>query len=166
MPTSPSGTSKPQPLTPRERAVLFKTRVIAVQIQRFVEAKGSVSLKQLNDAFPEIGGRGMYDRIRNLQDRGVVQRIDGVFVATYAVDPKGEKADRAWRAARLASSFTPDQLATLATIEREHAATLCRTWKEHGLLAKIGQMEKRVPIYRLISNEVIRPVFGQERNEK
>jgi len=157
---------KPQPLTPKERAVLFKTRVIAVQIQRFIEAKGSVSLQQLNDAFPEIGGREMYDRIRNLQDRHIVERVEGVFVATYSVDPKGAKADRAWRAARLASSFTPDQLATLASIDREHAATLCRAWRDSGYLVKIGQQEKRVPIYRLISNEVIRPAIKQERKNK
>ncbi len=154
-------------LTPKERAILFKTRVISVQLQRFIEAKGSVTSKMLSDAFPEISGRVMYDRIRNLLDRGIVERKDGAFVPTYAVDPKGTKSDCAWRAARLlaAASFTPDQLAALANIDREHAATLCRLWRDKGLLVKIGQKGKRIPLYKMISNEVIRPVFKQERRD-
>lgn len=152
-------------LSPKERSMLFKTRVIAVQIQRFIEAKQSVTIKNLTDAFPEIKGREMYDRVRNLLDRGIVKREGDEFIATYAVDPKGAKSDSAWRAARLlsSSSFTPDQLAALARIDREHAATLCRLWKANGLLVKIGQRGKRVPLYKMLSDEVIRPVISQER---
>lgn len=162
MHTSPT---ERKPLSPRERAILFKTRVIAVQLQRFIEAKGRVTLKQLVTAFPEINGRSMYDRIKNLQDRGIVRREGDEFLPTFAVDYKGNKADAAWRAARLlaVASFTPDQLAALASIDREHAATLCRTWCSHGLLVRIGQMGKRIPLYKMISTDVVRPVIKQER---
>jgi len=152
-------------LSSKERSMLFNTKVVSVQIQRYIEAKQSVTLKNLTDAFPEITGREMYNRVKNLFDRGIVKRDGNVFYATYEVDPKGSKSDSAWRAARLlsASSFTPDQLASLANINREHSATLCRAWKEAGFLVKIGQKGRRVPIYKMISKEVIRPVIKQER---
>jgi len=161
----PTNHSDRKPLSSRERAILFKTRIVAVQLQRYIEAKGRVTLKQLSATFPDIGGRSMYDRVKNLQDRGIVYRDGDEFLPTFAVDPCGSKADAAWRAARLlaASSFTPDQLAALASIEREHAATLCRNWCNHGLLVKIGQMNRRVPLYKMISKDVVRPIIKQER---
>lgn len=152
----------PKPLTPKERAVLFSTRVVSVQIQRYIEAKGVVDMDQLVKAFPEVKRRDMGKRIKNLSDRGIVIREAGCFIATYKVQPYGDQADRAWKAARLLKTFNPGQIARLADVEREHAGMLCRYWRDSGHLVKIGQQGAKSPIYRLVSSEVIRPASNDK----
>jgi hypothetical protein len=94
-----------------------------------------------------------------------MKKEEGVYIASKDYTGIGAKADNAWRAARLLSTFDPASLAKVASIDRDHAATLCRTWLNEGLLIRIGR-KGLVPIYRLISKSVVRPIVHQERNEK
>ncbi len=87
---------------------------------------------------------------------------EGVYIASSEYTGIGVKADNAWRAARILSTFDPATLAKVASIDREHSATLCRMWLKEGFLLRIGR-NGLVPIYRLISKEVVRPIVHQER---
>lgn len=159
MPTSPTGAKagSPAPLTPKERSVLFASRVVSVQLQRFIEARGPVTINQLLQAFPEISRKHMRSRMLNFRQRGIVVQEGSCYVPTYQVAPYGDMADKIWKAVRLLLTFRPDQLSQLTGGDREHAASLCRDWCDGGHIVKIGQQGYRTPIYRLISGDVIRP---------
>lgn len=152
-------------ISPSERKVLFGTPVISRQIQKYVEAKGSVGLDAICEVFNELPRRTLRNHLLQLCQRGAMKKEEGVYIASKDYTGIGAKADNAWRAARLLSTFDPASLAKVASIDRDHAATLCRTWLNEGLLIRIGR-KGLVPIYRLISKSVVRPIVHQERNEK
>ena len=152
-------------ISPTEREVLFGTPVIARQIQKYVEAKGSAGLDSICEVFDELPRRTLRNHLLQLCQRGAMRKEEGVYIASKDYTGIGAKADNAWRAARLLSTFDPASLAKVASVDREHAATLCRTWLNEGLLIRIGR-KGLVPIYRLISKSVVRPIVHQERNEK
>lgn len=149
-------------ISPSEREVLFGTAVIARQLQKYVEAKGSVGLDSICQVFEELPRRTLRNHLLQLCQRGAMHKEEGVYIASKDYTGIGAKADNAWRAARILLTFDPTSLAKVASIDREHAATLCRLWLKEGFLIKVGR-NGQVPIYRLISQEVIRPIIHQER---
>jgi hypothetical protein len=153
------------PISPSERKVLFQTPVIARQLQKYVEAKGTVGLDSICEVFNDQPRRTLRNHLLQLCQRGAMRKEAGVYIASKEYTAIGAKADYAWRAARMLSSFDPSTLAKVAGVDREHAATLCRSWLSEGLLVVIGR-DGQVPIYKLISNQVVRPIVHQERNPK
>lgn len=152
-------------ISPLEREVLFGTKVIARQLQKYVEAKGTVGLDSICEVFSEQPRRTLRNHLLQLCQRGAMKKEEGVYIASKSYTAIGSKADYAWRAARILTSFDPSTLAKVAGINREHAATLCRTWLKDGLLVRVGR-NGSVPLYRLLSTEVVRPIVRQERNAK
>lgn len=151
-------------ISPTERRVLFQTPVLSRQLQKYVEAKREASLDSICEVFMDIPRRNLRNTLLQLCQRGSMTKSAGVYVATYEYAVMGTKADSAWRAARILSSFDPDNLAKVAGIDREHAATLCRSWLSQKLLVKIGR-NGQIPLYKLISNNVVRPIIHQEREK-
>nr|WP_319473062.1 hypothetical protein [uncultured Sphaerochaeta sp.] len=149
-------------INPTEREVLFGTPVIARQLQKYVEAKGTVGLDAICEVFSELPRRTIRNHLLQLCQRGAMTKQEGVYIASSEYTGIGVKADNAWRAARILSTFDPATLAKVSSIDREHSATLCRMWLKEGFLLRIGR-NGLVPIYRLISKEVVRPIVHQER---
>ncbi|PKL14777.1 MAG: hypothetical protein CVV52_00295 [Spirochaetae bacterium HGW-Spirochaetae-8] len=152
-------------ISPTERRVLFQTSITARQVQKYVEAKGSVGLDAICEVFSDVSRRNLRHCLLQLCQSGAMVKDSGVYIASHEYTTVGSKADCAWRAARILSSFEIDNLAKVAGIDREHAATLCRTWLSQGFLITIGRNGK-APIYKLISNEVVRPIIYQKRGKK
>lgn len=152
-------------ISPTEREVLFGTPFIARQIQKFVEAKGEVGLDSVADVFSELPRRVVRNYLLQLCRRGAMRKEEGVYIATEDYVGIGVKSDNAWRAARLLSTFDPPSLAKVAEVDPEHAATLCRVWLREKHVVLIGRRGK-MPIYRLISKEVVRPIIYQSRRSK
>ncbi len=152
-------------ISPTERRVLFGTPVIARQIQKYVEAKGEVGLDSIAEVFGELPRRVVRQYLTQLCKRGAMRKDSGVYIATDGYVGIGVKADNAWRAARILSTFDPPTLAKVAEVDPEHAATLCRSWLREGFVVLMGR-RGRTPIYRLISKEVVRPIIYQARGNK
>ncbi len=147
-------------ISPSERKVLFGTTVISRQLQKYVEAKGVVGLDAVCEVFNEQPRRTLRNHLLQLCQRGAMKKEDGVYIASKGYTAIGAKADYAWRAARILTSFDPSSLAKVAGIDREHAATLCRAWLKEGLLVRVGR-DGSVPLYRLLSKDVVRPIVHQ-----
>ncbi|AEC02059.1 hypothetical protein [Parasphaerochaeta coccoides] len=148
----------------KEREVLFGTSVLARQIQKFIEAKRETGLDALLKVFPDIRREILVETLRQLRIRGVISHSEGVYIATYKYKVEGAKADQTWSAAKILGTFDPSDLARIASVERIHAATLCRTWLREGHLVCIGRKGK-VPLYRFCSKFSNRPIIHQERKK-
>lgn len=143
------------------RAVLFGTPLLSRQLRKCIEAKGSVSEKEVREIFGDVGSNQYHKTLRQLQSQKVIDRQDGVL--TFRADAPtmlGSQADRAWKAALLLKSFEIQELCKMAEIKWTYAQRLLSHWVKNGAAVKVVDSRKGAPaIWTMISNtEDPRPV--------
>ena len=143
-------------LSSKDRAVLFGTTKLGIQIQKYIEAKKQVGYAELCAAFVGEQPVNIRSAIHRLVVAGAVRKTEGVYEATYDHKPKGWKADNAWKAARVLRTFTADDIARISEVGEELAKWLCNQWKLQENIVVIGR-NGRKPIYRLLNDSPIRP---------
>ena len=102
------------------RAVLFGTPMLAHQIRKCVQGKGSMPESELRSIFSDIDKSVFDHAVWKLVNRGVLARKDGeISFCPDAPAIRGNQADRAWKAACLLKSFRLEELCELPRTEEK-----------------------------------------------
>ena len=121
------------------RAVLFGTPMLAHQIRKCVQGKGSMPESELRSIFSDINKSVFDHAVWKLVNRGVLARKDGeISFCPDAPAIRGNQADRAWKAACLLKSFRLEELCRTADIKWTYAQRLMARWVSKGLAVKNG----------------------------
>ena len=150
-----------------ERKVLFQTPVLARQVQKFIESTGDngVTRERMHEVFADVNRNSFDYAIAKMLKRNAIACVDGLYRSTGLVEVGGAKADRAWKAARILHTFTAKQLALTADVPIRYAIDLCQTWLTARYINRIGSLSKS-SLYRMISNEIARPVRSRPKENK
>jgi hypothetical protein len=146
-------------LSSSDRAVLFGTKKVSIQIQKFVEAKRQAGREEIQQVFSDIPGANLRAYLKRLLDRGALRFEQGVYIATFATPVFGFKSDAAWKAARILKTFKAEDIARVGDVDITHAKRICDDWRKMGYLVLMGR-DGKTPIYRLANDQIIRPSQG------
>jgi hypothetical protein len=155
-------------LNKEQRSSLFQTPVLSRQIRKCVEAKGSMSERDLRSIFLDVPSNHFFNAVRQLVVQGVLTRKDAVvsFNGNGAQPPKGTTADRVWKAAVQLGCFTIEELVRISEVNWEYVEKLLLRWARGGHVTKVASRPKSV--FRMTSKLNTRPVagFGRDRKEE
>jgi hypothetical protein len=147
-------------LSSSDRTVLFGTAKVSIQIQKYIEAKRQAGREEIQQVFSEVPAANLRAYLKRLIDRGAVRFEQGVYIATYSTPVFGFRSDAAWKAARILKTFKAEDIARVGDVDIAHAKRICDDWREKGYLVVMGR-DGRIPIYRFVSDLVVRPVGSE-----
>lgn len=133
-------------LDSKARAVLFGTPILSRQIHKCVKGKGSISKEELRSIFPDVETETFNHTLWKLKRRGVLENEEGIVsFREDAPEPRGDKADRVWKAACLLKSFKLDELCRTADVTWDYAQRIMDRWCSKGLAVKSGASLRGAP---------------------
>lgn len=142
------------PLNKDEREALFGTKVMTMQLTKYMSQHGSKSISELRDVFFEISRGRLMSHLMSLVANKVLRR-DGEVFYFQAGEVKVSIADRVWKAALLLKTFTIQDLARTAESTERYAGNLAKQWLNHGYLT--AQRANRKIIYSVRVPRSTRP---------
>lgn len=154
-------------LSKDDRALLFGTPVFARQLLKYIDSAGKagVARSQMHEVFSDIKRNTFDYAMAKLLKQNAIELVNGQYRSTGNVVVIAAKADRAWKAARILHTFTAKQLALTADVPIRYAIDLCQTWLTARFINRIGSIN-RESLYRMISNEITRPVMSRPKESK
>jgi len=154
-------------LSKEDRALAFGTPVFARQLLKYIQASGQagVTRAQMHEVFADIKRNTFDYAIAKMLKQQAIEFDGHVYRSTGRVQVGAAKADRAWKAARILHTFTAKQLALTADVPIRYAIDLCHTWLTARFINRIGSIH-RESLYRMISNEIVRPVMSRPKEKK